>query len=91
VAVPERCLQVLAVAVPAERERTMTQEDRILAHLQAGHSITPAEAYALCGTLALHSRIAALRKRGHAIDGQIITHEGKRWGCYRLASPAIGR
>lgn len=65
----------------------MTQNACILAHLEAGNTITPAEAYALCGTLALHSRIAELRKEGYRIDGEMRSGNGKRWGEYWLAIP----
>lgn len=74
----------------------MSQETVILAHLKAGHRITPASAYELCGTLALHSRISDLRKAGHDISGKIITQNGKRHGEYWLAqqnhgAPTSGR
>lgn len=65
-------------------ETDLSQNETILAHLQAGNTITPAEAYALCGSLALHSRIAELRRLGYPIDGRISTRDGKRWGVYRL-------
>ena len=67
----------------------MSQAAVILAYLQAGHSITPAQAYELCGTLALHSRIAELRKAGHQIDGRMITRGRKRWGEYYLRGVQI--
>lgn len=63
----------------------MSQNAAILAHLEAGNTITPAEAYALCGSLALHSRISELRREGYRIDGEIRTGNGKRWGEYWLA------
>ena len=63
----------------------MSQEQTILNHLRSGNRLTPAAAYTLCGTLALHSRIAALRKAGHRIEGKIITEGTKRWGEYWLA------
>ena len=63
----------------------MTQCEAILAHLAAGNTITPVEAYALCGSLALHSRIAELRGRGCRIDCEIIrTSGGKNVGRYTL-------
>ena len=48
-------------------EAGVTQCAAILAHLEAGNTITPLEAYALCGTLALHSRISELREQFHDI------------------------
>ncbi len=65
----------------------MSQNAQILAHLEAGNTITPAEAYALCGSLALHSRIAELRRAGHRIDGEMRSAGKKRWGEYWLAIP----
>ena len=63
----------------------MTQCQAILAHLQAGNTITPAEAYALCGTLACHSRIAELREQGHDIRCELVrTPSGKHVGRYSL-------
>lgn len=65
----------------------MSQNEAILEYLRAGNTITPAEAYSLCGSLALHSRIAELRAGGYRIDGEIRTGNGKRWGEYWLAIP----
>ena len=62
----------------------MSQNAQILAHLEAGNTITPAEAYAKFRTLALHSRIAELRKQGHAIKMQMHSNETGRWGEYWL-------
>ena len=65
----------------------MSQNQRILEHLEAGNTITPAEAYALCGTLALHSRIAELRSQGYRIDGEMHYEHGKKFGEYWIAVP----
>lgn len=65
----------------------MSQTDLILQHLEAGNTITPAQAYAMCGTLALHSRIAEIRGRGYAIQKQMHHEHGKVWGEYFLAIP----
>jgi hypothetical protein len=63
----------------------MTQCEAILFHLEAGNTITPVEAYALCGTLALHSRIAELRGRGYRIDCELVeVPSGKHVGRYSL-------
>ena len=62
----------------------MSQCDVILAHLEAGNTLTPAQAYELCGSLALHSRISELRKF-HDIHCEIIrTPSGKNVGRYSL-------
>lgn len=64
----------------------MSQCGNILAHLQAGNTLTPAEAYSKFGTLALHSRIAELRERGFPIDCRLVRVEsGKMVGCYSWA------
>ena len=65
----------------------MSQCERILAHLEAGNTITPAEAYAMCGTLALHSRIAELRAQGIRIDMEMRSEGKRRWGEYWIAIP----
>ncbi len=65
----------------------MSQSDIILAHLEAGNTITPKEAYVLVGSLALHSRIAELRHRGYAIDSVTRRENGKNFGEYFLAVP----
>ena len=62
-----------------------SQCQAILAHLEAGNTITPAQAYELCGTLACHSRIAELRERGYDIQCELVrTPGGKTVGCYSL-------
>jgi hypothetical protein len=63
----------------------MSQCETILSHLEAGNTIMPAEAYVMCGTLALHSRIAELRGRGYVIECELITvPSGKRVGRYSM-------
>ena len=65
----------------------MSQNQAILQHLEAGNTITPAEAYALCGSLALHSRISELRHAGYRIDGEMRRENGKNFGEYWLSIP----
>lgn len=67
----------------------MSQNALILAHLEAGNTITPAEAYAKFRTLALHSRIAELRAQGHAIKMQMHSNETGRWGEYWLEDDVL--
>lgn len=62
----------------------MSQNAAILAHLEAGNTITPAEAYELCGSLALHSRIAELRGQGYKIDMTMRRENDKNFGEYYL-------
>ena len=69
----------------------MTQCQAILEYLQAGNTLTPAEAYAKFGSLSLHSRAAELRGRGYAIECELVeTPSGKHVGCYSLLKVAYG-
>ena len=64
-----------------------SQCNHIMAHLRAGNTLTPAEAYERFGSLALHSRIAELRGRGHNIECELVeVQSGKRVGRYRLVT-----
>ena len=63
----------------------VSQTDAILQYLEAGNTITPAEAYEMVGSLALHSRIAEIRERGYAVQKQMHHSEGRTWGEYWLA------
>jgi hypothetical protein len=65
----------------------MSQSDAILAHLQAGNSLTPIEALQRFGCFRLAARVNDLRAAGH----NVITHHldlpnGKRVASYRLAA-----
>jgi len=63
----------------------MSQCEAILQHLEAGNTLTPAQAYELFGTMVLHSRVSELRGRGHDIHCEMIpVPSGKRVGCYSL-------
>ena len=69
----------------------MSQCASILRHLERGETLTPLQAFNLYGTLALHSRIAELRERGHLIDCDLIeVSDGKHVGCYSLLKLAYG-
>jgi hypothetical protein len=63
----------------------MSQCANIWCYLKDGNTITPKEAYEKFGTLALHSRIAELRERGHEIHTEMITVNGKQVGRYSMA------
>lgn len=62
----------------------MSQSANLYAWLADGHSITPLQAFHKFGTLSLHSRISELRSRGHKIDCQLVSANGKRVGKYRM-------
>lgn len=62
----------------------MTHADQILAHLQAGNTITPLEALDLFGCFRLGARIWDLKRDGHPIvSEQIQLENGKRVARYR--------
>ena len=68
---------------------TTSQCAAILAHLQAGHSLTPMGARKLCGCDRLGARIYDLTQRGHHIDRRLVKlASGKRVMRYSLATPA---
>lgn len=63
----------------------MSQIANIYAHLIDHGSITPLEAFNEYGILALHSRVAELRERGHVIVTEMVkVKSGKRVGKYSL-------
>ena len=63
----------------------MSQADAILAHLKAGHSLTPLDALDRFGCFRLAARIDELRAAGYRIDIEMRSAGGKRYGVYRLA------
>lgn len=68
----------------------MSQSAAILEYLEAGNTITPAEAFARFGTLALHSRIAERRARGLEIECELVRINDKNVGRYSLLMVAYG-
>lgn len=66
----------------------MTQASQVLAHLQAGKSITPVVAQTVYGIFRLSSVIEDLRQAGHEIDC-VMKHDetGKQYGDYRIRRP----
>lgn len=65
---------------------TNTQCAQILAHLQAGNSITGIDALNMFGCFRLPSRIWDLKQKGHEIDKATVElNNGKRVASYRLA------
>lgn len=59
----------------------------ILAHLLAGHTLTPLEALRLFGCLRLGGRIFDLREQGYAIDMTLerAPDGKKKWARYSMA------
>ena len=61
-----------------------SQTAHILAHLQAGHYITPIDALEQYGCFRLGARIWDLRQKGYPIKTTITTRGGKNFARYRL-------
>lgn len=55
----------------------MTQNERILRHLQDGGSLTQAEAFMEYGVGRLSSRICELRRAGYPIKREFITRKNR--------------
>ena len=65
----------------------MSEDQKILAHIQAHGSITPAVAYEVAGCLAMHSAAARLRKAGYEVVCTMRSNGAKRWGEYTINEP----
>ena len=62
-----------------------SQCERILAHLEAGHTLTPIEALQRFNCFSLSQRVTELRQRGHPIVTRMVKlKSGKRVAEYRL-------
>jgi len=67
-----------------------TQVQRVRAHLEAGKTITPAQAIAVYGIFRLSSVIEDLRATGMEIDCVLKFDEmGKQYGEYRQRLPIV--
>jgi hypothetical protein len=62
----------------------MTQTETILAHLQAGGSITPIDALREFGCFRLAARIKDIRDEGHDVQTLWETDGTKKWARYSL-------
>ena len=75
----------------ASERSTMSQTDKILAQLryyESGYWIPMPVLVRVSGGFAVHSRIADLRKRGHAIQCKITRKKnGAKASFYRFAPP----
>ena len=68
----------------------MTQNEKVLRHLQKFGSITPLDALKEYSIMRLASRISDLKRMGYKITSEIITTKNKfeestRYSVYRLA------
>jgi hypothetical protein len=61
-----------------------TQNDRILAYLLKGKSLTPIGALSMFGCFRLASRIRDLKNEGWTIRTEFIKRNGKRYANYYM-------
>lgn len=73
------------------QKQPVTQCDAILAHLQAGLTLTPADAFTRFGTLSMHSRAAELRGKGWPVICILQRIGNKNVGVYSLPESHIVR
>lgn len=59
-----------------KKRQSLSQTDRIYAHLKAGNSLTPVEALSLFGCLRLGARIHDLKAVGVSIESHIVMVHG---------------
>ena len=71
--------------------KQQTQNQRILAHLKAGHRLTPLEALDRFGCMRLGARIWDLRQEGHDIRDRLVSRGGAHVAQYWLAYWPAGR
>ena len=69
----------------------MTQNDRILRHLEDYGSITQMDAIRDYGIMRLASRVNDLRREGHPIVTEVVTWKNRygeptRWARYRMGA-----
>jgi hypothetical protein len=62
----------------------MTQQEQVLSHLQAGHTITPLEAFTQFGITRLAARVHELQERGYTIEAHAEKHGNKRYARYSM-------
>ena len=62
-----------------------SQNELIKAHLQAGYSITPLQAFSMYGCLRLGARIYDLKREGMDIDSHLVRRHGKQFSEYYLS------
>lgn len=66
----------------------MTQTETILAHLQAGGSITPIDALREFGCFRLAARIKDLRDEGYDVEMVLEGDGAKKWARYSMKRAA---
>ena len=61
-----------------------SQNEAILEHLKAGHSLTPMDALRLFNCFRLGARIWDLEQEGHKIKHESMTVDGKTFAKYSM-------
>jgi hypothetical protein len=71
---------------PSSVNEGSSQSSRILAYLQAGHTLTPMDALNLFRCWSLSQRVTGLRQQGHRIITTMVddVETGKRYAKYHL-------
>jgi Helix-turn-helix domain len=71
---------------PSPGDEGSSQSSRILAHLQAGGTLTPMDALNLFGCFSLSQRVTELRQKGHRIITTMVQDAvtNKRYASYHL-------
>lgn len=69
----------------------ITQNERILRHLQDNGSITPLDALSEYGIMRLASRISDLRSRGYDITREMVAGRNRYGEATRYARYTLGR
>ena len=64
--------------------KTMSQCDRILIHLQSGKTINPLQALNLYGCFRLGARIYDLKQAGFDIDSRLVHENGVQYAEYSM-------
>lgn len=64
----------------------MSKQDKVLAHLKKGNTITGLEAIRLFGLYRLSSAIHQLREKGYNIHTEMVQENGEEYGRYSLLS-----
>jgi hypothetical protein len=63
-----------------------TQQERILAQLRAGRTVTPLSALNDFGCFRLGARIYNLKREGYPIETTLKASDGKRYAEYRMGA-----
>ncbi|OTP90515.1 hypothetical protein B6D12_05985 [Gilliamella apicola] len=65
--------------------KTLSQCERILIHLQSGKTINPLQVLKLYGCFRLGARIYDLKKAGFDIDSRLVNEHGVQYAEYLMS------